>query len=365
MEHERKAWLVLADGTVLEGESFGAEGTVIGEVVFTTGMAGYQEVLTDPSFQGQLVAQTYPLIGNYGINYDDNESPETHLRGYIVREWCETPSNFRSAMTIDTYLKQQNVIAISGIDTRHLTRKIRNEGVMNGAVTTEYESCDKTALMEQIKAYTVKNAVEAVSCKEKTEFKSEEGLYKVALWDFGFKRNIVRSLNHRGCDVTLLPYNTKAEEILAMGLDGIVLSNGPGDPAENAEVIAEIKKVMDAKMPMFGICLGHHLAALAQGGETEKMKYGHRGANQPAKDLAKGIVCITAQNHGYVIKESSLPEEIAEVTFRNANDNTIEGMRYKNTPCITTQFHPEAGGGKCDSSYVFDQFVTLMRKEAE
>ena len=365
MEHEKRAWLVLADGTVLEGVSFGAEGTVIGEVVFTTGMAGYQEVLTDPSYQGQIVAQTYPLIGNYGINHDDNESPETHLKGYIVREWCETPSNFRSAMTIDEYMKKQNVVGISEIDTRHLTKKLRDEGVMNGAVTTEYETCDKSALMEQIKNYEIRDAVAKVSCKEKSEVKSEKGLYKVALWNFGYKRNIVKSLVNRGCDVTVLPYDTKAEEILAMAPDGVLLSNGPGNPAENTAVIAEVKKLMDKKVPMFGICLGHHLAALAQGGETEKMKYGHRGSNQPAKDLAKGIVCITAQNHGYAVKEGSLPEDVAEVTFRNANDNSIEGIRYKNTPCFTVQFHPEAGAAKCDSSYVFDDFIAMMRKEAE
>ena len=227
MEQEKKAWLVLADGTVLEGTSFGAQGTAIGEIVFTTGMTGYQEVLTDPSYYGQIVTQTYPLIGNYGINLDDMESASSHVQGYIVREWCDQPSNFRVAMNIDEYLKQQNIVAISGIDTRHLTKKLREYGVMNGAVTTEYETIDREKLLEDIRSFVIVDAVKSVSCKTIREEKSEQGLYRVVLMDFGYKRNIVRSLKNRGCDVTIVPSDTPAEEILAMKPDGIMLSNGP------------------------------------------------------------------------------------------------------------------------------------------
>lgn len=365
MEQEKKAWLVLADGTVLEGASFGAQGTAIGEIVFTTGMTGYQEVLTDPSYYGQIVTQTYPLIGNYGINLDDMESASSHVQGYIVREWCDQPSNFRVAMNIDEYLKQQNIVAISGIDTRHLTKKLREYGVMNGAVTTEYETIDRGKLLEDIRSFVIVDAVKSVSCKTIREEKSEQGLYRVVLMDFGYKRNIVRSLKNRGCDVTIVPSDTPAEEILAMKPDGIMLSNGPGDPEENVEIIAQIKKLLDADVPMFGICLGHQLTALATGAKTVKLKYGHRGANQPVRDLAHDRTYITSQNHGYAVQGDTVDPAVGEISHINANDNTVEGVRYKEKACFTVQFHPEASAGPQDTSYLFDEFIAMMRKEAK
>lgn len=365
MEQKRKAWLVLADGTVLEGESFGAQGTSIGEIVFTTGMTGYQEVLTDPSYYGQIVTQTYPLIGNYGINLDDMESSASHVRGYVVREWCDQPSNFRVAMDIDQFLKQQNVVAICGIDTRHLTKKIREYGVMNGAVTTEYDRLDQAKLQEQIRAFSITGAVQAVTCQSAREEKSEKGLYRVVLMDFGYKRNIVRSLNSRGCDVTIVPASTTAQEILSMHPDGVMLSNGPGDPEENVGPIGEIKKLFDHGVPMFGICLGHQLTALATGARTTKLKYGHRGANQPVRDLARDRTYITSQNHGYAVEGETVDPAIGQVSHVNANDNTVEGVRYLHKPCFTVQFHPEASAGPRDTSYLFDEFIAMMEKEAE
>ncbi len=364
MEQERKAWLVLADGSVLEGESFGAQGTSMGEIVFTTGMTGYQEVLTDPSYYGQIVTQTYPLIGNYGINLDDMESASSHVKGYIVREWCDQPSNFRVAMDIDQYLKKQKVIAISGIDTRRLTKKLREHGVMNGAITTEYDTIDREKLMEDIRSFAITEAVRSVSCRQMIQEKSEQGRYHVVLMDFGYKRNIVRSLCKRGCDVTIVPAWTTAQEILAMKPDGVMLSNGPGDPEENTAVIEQIKKLFDQNIPIFGICLGHQLTALANGAKTVKLKYGHRGANQPVRDLAHDRTCITSQNHGYAVQGDTLDPAVGRVSHVNANDGTTEGIRYIGKPCFTVQFHPEASAGPQDTSYLFDEFIAMMQKEA-
>lgn len=360
----KKAWLVLADGTVLEGESFGKEGTSIGEVVFTTGMSGYQEVLTDPSFYGQIVTQTYPLIGNYGINDEDFESKGCYLKGYIVREWCEEPSNFRSQMTIDTYLKKQNIIGICGIDTRHLTRKLREHGVMNGAVTTEYDSTDREKLLADIRAFKIENAVDSVTTKEKIYFGQENDGFHVVLVDFGFKKNIVRALLERECKITVVPGQTSAEEILSLNPDGIMLSNGPGDPEENTGIIDEIKKLMASPVPIFGICLGHQLAALAAGAKTVKLKYGHHGANQPVLDAYKDRTFITSQNHGYAVDAASLDPAVGEVSHTNANDGTVEGVRYKTGRCVTVQFHPEASAGPRDTNYLFDEFIVMMEKGA-
>ena len=365
MEQGKKAWLVLADGSVWEGWSFGAQGTSIGEIVFTTGMTGYQEVLTDPSYYGQIVTQTYPLIGNYGINLEDMESAASHVKGYIVREWCEQPSNFRVAMDIDQYLKKQKIIAVSGIDTRQLTKKLREYGVMNGAVTTEYDHIDQKKLMEEIRSFVIADAVQSVTCRQITEQKCEQGRHRVILMDFGYKRNIVRSLHKRGCDVTVVPSWTKAEEILAMKPDGIMLSNGPGDPQENTAVIGEIKKLFDQTVPIFGICLGHQLTALANGARTVKLKYGHRGANQPVRDLAHDRTYITSQNHGYAVQGDTLDPAAGQVSHVNANDGTVEGIRYKNRPCFTVQFHPEASAGPRDTAYLFDEFIAMMEKEGK
>ena len=368
MPSAKKAWIVLADGQVLEGEAFGACGTAVGEIVFNTGMTGYQEVLTDPSYYGQIVTQTYPLIGNYGINNDDMESAASHVRGYIVREWCDGPSNFRVAMDIDQYLKRQNVIGVSGIDTRRLTKVIRESGVMNGAVTTEYSPEGKEELLGQIRAFSVTGAVKAVTCREVSRVLSEHPVYEVVLMDFGYKRNISRSLTSRGCNVTVVPGDTSAEDILAMKPDGIMLSNGPGDPAENVEIIGEIKKLLVSGVPVFGICLGHQLTALAAGAKTAKLKYGHRGANQPVKDLRVNRTYITSQNHGYAVVAQTVDPSVAQVSHVNANDGTVEGIEYKGIPCFTVQFHPEASAGPKDTAYLFDRFIDMMKaagKEAE
>ncbi|MGN0591961.1 MAG: carbamoyl phosphate synthase small subunit [Ruminococcus sp.] len=359
-----KAWLLLADGTVYEGISCGAKGSVIGEVVFTTGMTAYQETLTDPSYYGQIVTQTFPLIGNYGVNEADNESSKSYIGGYIIREWCNTPSNFRMEGDIDTFLKEQNIIGIHSIDTRSLTRKIREVGVMNGMITTE-PITDKEALLESIRAYTIRDAVVNVTGTEQRTYTPEEIKYRVGLFDFGYKRNIRQELVARGCEVTVLPAMTSAETVKSMNLDGIMLSNGPGDPSENQALIENVKAVAELGLPVFGICLGHQLLALSQGCRTEKLKYGHRGANQPVIDLATMRTYVTSQNHGYAVVGDSLSPEIGSVSHINANDQTCEGIRYHKINAFTVQFHPEAHGGPLDTAYLFDEFVAAMRKEKE
>ncbi|HIW55039.1 MAG TPA: carbamoyl phosphate synthase small subunit [Candidatus Ruthenibacterium merdigallinarum] len=360
-----KAFIVLANGMVFEGESFGAEGTRVGEVVFSTAMAGYEETLTDPSYYGQIITQTYPMIGNYGVNGEDAESARIWAFGYIVREACEEPSNFRCKKTISAFLKEQGIIGVSGVDTRRLTRILRESGVMNGAVTTEYESAEAAlgdaALMERIRAYAVTDAVDSVSARERRTY-NEDGRWHVALFDFGYKNNILRSLVARGCKVTVVPARTSAQELAALGLDGIMLSNGPGDPAENVAIIENLKAITHMGLPVFGICLGHQLTALAHGARTEKLKYGHRGVNQPVTDLAHGRTYITSQNHGYAVVADTVRADEAEVSHVNANDGTVEGIRYKNIPCFTVQFHPEACGGPRDTGYLFDEFIAMMQK---
>lgn len=357
-ENKRKAALVLADGTVFEGCGFGAEGNTIGEIVFTTAMTGYQETLTDPSYCGQIVTQTFPLIGNYGVNKIDPESNGSAVAGYIVREYCEVPSNFRCEGDLDSYLKSLGIIGICDIDTRRLTRIIRESGVMNGAIVSgEY---DKDKLLSEIRAYNVGVVVPKVSVKEKEYFPAENSKYNVVLMDYGYKFNIRRELNKRGCNVTVMPYNATAEEIKALRPDGIMLSNGPGDPADNVEAIATLKELIPAQIPTFGICLGHQLLALANGAKTEKLKYGHRGGNQPVKDLALDKTFITSQNHGYAVVSNSVPTSAGKVSHVNGNDGTCEGVRYTNAPAFTVQFHPEACGGPHDTSYLFDEFIELM-----
>ena len=360
---DKARYLLLENGTVFKGKAFGAEGDVTGEVVFTTAMTGYLETLTDPSYYGQIVVQTFPLIGNYGVIPQDFESRKSFVKGYIVREWCQEPSNFRNQGDLDTFLREQNIPGIYGIDTRALTKIVRENGVMNALILSELPE-EKSAGVWDMKKYIITEAVASTSCTESEEHPhtgETDNPLKVVLLDLGAKRNICRELQKRGCDVTVVPYNTKAEEIAGMKPDGIMLSNGPGDPAENVEVIHEIKKLMDSGIPMFGICLGHQLTALAAGGRTEKMKYGHRGANQPAKRLADGRVFITSQNHGYCVVSDSLPEN-AEVSFINANDNTCEGVKYRGIPVFTVQFHPEASAGPLDSGFLFDDFIKLMKE---
>lgn len=349
----KKGYLILQDGQVFEGVRFGAETDTVGELVFTTGMCGYVETLTDPSYAGQIVMQTYPLIGNYGIIREDFEGA-CCVKGYVVREYCDTPSNFRTDCDLDTYLKEQGVPGLCGVDTRELTRIIREHGVMNAAI------CDEIpADLTPIKTYAITGVVEAVSCKEPDRYPAEgEECFRVSLIDYGAKRNIVRELQKRGCTVTVLPASTSAEEILAAGPDGVMLSNGPGDPAENTYQIEQIRKLL-GKVPMFGICLGHQLTALAAGGSTYKLKYGHRGVNQPVRDLNGVRTYITSQNHGYAVDGDTV--KLGKVRFVNANDGTCEGIDYPDLRAFTVQFHPEACTGPKDTSFLFDQFVALMK----
>ena len=354
------AWLVLADGQVFRGRSFGVKGTVIGEVVFTTGMTGYQETLTDPSYFGQIVTQTFPLIGNYGVNSQDFESAQSYVSGYIVREWCNAPSNFRSEDSIDHFLKRLNIIGLWGIDTRRLTRTLREAGVMNGAITTEDPAANMESLLSEIRAYAVRNAVASVTGTEVRTYTPENAKYRVVLLDFGYKRYIRKSLMNRGCEVIVVPANTTAEEIREIAPDGIMLSNGPGDPAENTQIIENLREIAKLGIPMFGICLGHQLMALAMGAKTEKLKYGHRGANQPVIDLVSGKTYVTSQNHGYAVVGESLDTAVGAVSHINANDKTCEGIRYTAVNCFTVQFHPEAHGGPLDTAYLFDDFTSRM-----
>ncbi len=367
-----QAYLILANGTVLTGKSIGAEGTTVGEVVFATGMVGFQETLTDPSYYGQIITQTYPLIGNYGMNSEDMESTRIWARGYIVREACTAPSNFRCEMTLDAFLKKNNIIGIEGIDTRSLTRTLRESGVMNGAITTEFdpnaEPEKMAALMPAIQGYAVTEAVKSTTCAAPMTFeptaepKDGGSVLHVALLDLGCKNNIVRCLQKRGCRVTVLPGTTSPEELAALKPDGLMLSNGPGDPAENTEIIANIRKMLDTGIPAFGICLGHQLTALAAGAKTSKMKYGHRGANQPVTDFATGRTFITSQNHGYAVLGGTLPAGVGRVSHVNANDKTCEGVEYMQWNCFTVQFHPEASGGPRDTEFLFDRFIQNIRR---
>lgn len=357
-----KAYLMLANGQVFEGRSFGAKGTVIGEVVFTTGLTGYQETLTDPSYYGQIVTQTFPLIGNYGVNSEDDESAESYVSGYIVREWCAAPSNFRCEGNINDFLTKHNIIGIHGIDTRSLTRVIREAGVMNGVITTENVYEKKDELLEKIKAFTVKDAVKTVTNSETLKYELVEKKCRVVLFDFGYKRNIRRELVDRGCEVIVVPAYTTAEQVKELAPDGIMFSNGPGDPAENVEIIANIREIQKLGIPIFGICLGHQLMALANGGRTEKLKYGHRGANQPVIDLESGLTYVTSQNHGYAVVGESIDPSIGSVSHINANDKTCEGIHYTSVNARTVQFHPEAHGGPLDTSYLFDDFIVTMKE---
>ena len=368
-----QSYLILANGQVFRGQSIGCPGTTIGEVVFATGMVGFEETLTDPSYYGQIITQTYPLIGNYGMNSEDVESGKIWAKGYIVREACKTPSNFRSEETLDAFLKKNGIIGIEGVDTRSLTRTLRESGVMNGAITTEFdpdaEPEKKAALMPAITAYAVTEAVATVTCAAPKTFepttnvidgREAETPLHVALLDLGCKNNIVRCLQQRGCRVTVLPGTATAAELAALNPDGLMLSNGPGDPAENVGIIANIKQMLDTGIPTFGICLGHQLTALAAGAKTCKLKYGHRGANQPVTSPAKQRTFITSQNHGYAVMADTLPETVGKMSYFNANDGTCEGMDYFKWNCFTVQFHPEANGGPKDTEFLFDEFVKRM-----
>ena len=419
-----KAYLILEDGHVFHGKAIGAEKEIISEIVFNTSMTGYLEILTDPSYAGQAVVMTYPLIGNYGVCHSDKESGQPWPDALIVREESRVPSNFRSEESLDAFLKMNQIPGIEGIDTRALTKLLRESGTMNGMVTTkEYD--DLTEVLARLRAYRVTGVVKKVTCKEKyttpvpdfvpTNYEearmtymaspamreaienakragvclgeiamySVQGTagieklnavaadktkarrhYRIAMMDFGTKKNMEHCLQKHGCEVTVYPADTKAEEILAGGYDGIMLSNGPGDPAECVEIIEEIKKLYASDVPIFAICLGHQLMALANGFKTKKMKYGHRGANHPVKDLQTGRVYLSSQNHGYVVIEDTIDQKIAEVSFINANDKSVEGLRYKNKKIFTVQFHPEACSGPQDTEFLFDEFIKMMEVDA-
>ena len=353
----KKRYLILEDGQRFEGYAFGADRESVGELVFTTGMCGYIETLTDPSYYGQIVLQTFPMIGNYGIIPADFEG-KCAVFGYVVREFCDAPSNFRCEYDLDVFLKENNVPGICGIDTRQITKIIREHGVMN-AIITDNENTD----ISKLKDYTVKNAVNSVTGSNKELFPAIGTVkHRVALIDYGAKHNIVRELQKRGCEVTVFPASAGASEILAADPDGIMLSNGPGDPAENVYCIGEIRKLL-GRQPIFGICLGHQLLALASGGKTEKLKYGHRGVNQPVRDLVSGRTYITSQNHGYAVVSESL--SCGKIRFVNANDNTCEGVDYPDISAFSVQFHPEASSGPHDTEFLFDRFISLMEEKAK
>jgi carbamoyl-phosphate synthase small subunit len=351
------AYLILENGMVFEGNYFGAQGEVTGEIVFTTGMTGYLETLTDPSYYGQIVLQTFPLIGNYGVIPADFESAAVHAKAYIVKYPCQHPSNFRSEGSLDAFLRERGIIGLCGIDTRALTKIIRENGVMNGKITGEKPP---QSLVNELKSYKITNPVPKVSTNEVKLYKSENPKHTVALYDFGRKENIIRELNNRGCDVWVMPSSSTPENILKYSPDGIMLTNGPGDPMDNTSIINNLKTFFKIGIPMFGICLGHQLLALASGFRTNKLKYGHRGANQPVKDTESGKVYITSQNHGYAVVSNSINKRIADEWFVNANDGTCEGILYKNIPVYSVQFHPEACGGPHDTGFLFDRFIWCM-----
>ena len=347
-------YLTLENGTSFKGKLIGSKQSAIGEVVFNTGMTGYQETLTDPSYFGQIVTMTYPLIGNYGVNADDLESIKPQVKAFVVREMCEIPSNWRSTGTLDDYLKEWNITGIQGIDTRELTKMIRDNGTMRGIITEEKPTASE---LEKMKNYQIKDAIKSVTCKEKYTIKGDK--HNVAVIDYGLKLNILKKLRDQNFNLTIFPADVKPETILGGGFDGVMLTNGPGDPKENSEVIDNLKELI-GKIPIFGICLGHQLLALAYGGNTIKLKYGHRGANHPVKDLINNTMYITSQNHGYAVEQDSLPQS-AKVTYVNWNDQTVEGVEYDDT-CFSVQFHPEASAGPKDAESLFDKFKELMDK---
>ena len=351
-----KKKLILEDGTIFIGEAFGSETSSTGEVVFNTGMTGYQEILSDPSYCGQIVTLTYPLIGNYGINRDDFESITPAINGFIVKEVTDFPSNWRSENSVDDYLKMKNISGIAGIDTRKLTRIIRKHGTLKGALCHMSENDQE--VLERLRAIEIRHdQVKQVSTK--TAYPSPDRGRRIVVVDFGMKHGILRELNQRGCDVIVVPYNTTATEILQLSPDGIMLTNGPGDPKDVPEAIEMIKDVL-GKVPLFGICLGHQLFALACGADTVRLKFGHRGSNHPVKDLTTGKVALTSQNHGFSVDDESIKNTRLEVTHIALNDGTIEGLKHKDFSAFTVQYHPEASPGPEDANYLFDQFLEMI-----
>ena len=362
MNFSNKAILVLEDGRTFYGASFGAEGETFGEVVFNTSMSGYQEILTDPSYAGQIVCMTYPLIGNYGVNPDDVESRRPWVEGFVVREASRVASNWRSTETLDSYLKRNNIIGIEHIDTRALVRHIRDKGAMRSAISTV--DLDPESLLQKVltsPSMENRELASVVSISEEFEFPAADNFkYHVVAYDFGVKTNSLREFSKFGCRVTVIPADTSANDVLALKPDGIFLSNGPGDPASMTAVVNEIKKLTDSNVPMFGICLGHQILGQVFGGSTYKLKFGHRGGNQPIKNLDTGKIEIASHNHGFAVDRDSLPADV-EITHVNINDDTVAGLRHKKLPIFSVQYHPESAPGPHDSEYLFKQFVDLMK----
>lgn len=348
-------YICLANGQIFEGKRFGASGEITGELVFTTGMGGYIETLTDPSYFGQIVMQTFPLIGNYGFIDEDTESTKSYVSAYIVREYCKEPSNFRCGKTLNDYLKENNIIGVYDVDTREITKIIRESGVMNAVICSDPRKAD----FDKIKEYKITDAVKSTSVEKPCLVPSKNHKYNVVLIDYGKKDNIPRELAKRGCNVAVVPYNTKAEDILKLNPDGIMLSNGPGDPSDNEECIDELKKLI-GKVSIFGICLGHQLLALAMGGKTIKLKYGHRGVNQPVKNLKTGRTYISSQNHGYAVINEDIEKAGGVISYVNANDGTNEGVDYPDKKAFSVQFHPEACSGPHDTRFLFDRFIDMI-----
>lgn len=350
----KKMYIVLEDGHVFEGKGFGSAENAVGELVFTTSVVGYIETLTDTAYYGQIVMHTFPLIGNYGMISEDALTDKPALNGYIAREFCELPSNFRTETDLETYIKENNIVAVWDVDTREITKLIRENGVMNACITKNPDSVD----MDALKAYEIRDAVKAVASNKKGYFKAEDEKYCVAMLDCGASSNALEMLTSKGCSVTVFPYNTSADEILSMDVDGVVITNGPGNPTENTEIIEEVKKLL-GKKPMFGFGLGHQLMALAAGAKTEKLKFGHRGGSQPVKNIADGKVFATSQNHGYAVANDSVTENVGKIIFKNVGDGSCEGIEY-NCNAYSIQFAPDVFSASVDTDSIYDKFITMM-----
>ncbi|MAU23872.1 MAG: carbamoyl phosphate synthase small subunit [Chloroflexi bacterium] len=362
----KKINLVLQDGSVYQGYSFGHHEDVMGEVVFNTSMTGYQEMLTDPSYRGQILIPTYPMIGNYGISLSDIESNEIQVSGFVVRQYCETPSHNNSIMNIDKYLEKNKIPGIHGLDTRSIVKKIRNYGVMMGSITSNKNIQSVIEKINSIESYDDYNFVSEVSSSKKIIRRKDDSKYNISVLDLGVKNNIIRLLESRKCKVTVYPFNSKSSEIIESNPDGIVLSPGPGDPNNLSNILDNVKDLIFSEIPILGICLGHQLIAKSLGATTFKLPYGHRGGNQPVKDLYSNKVYVTAQNHGYAVSKEEIPTEL-EVTHINLNDSTVSGLRHKTLPVFSIQYHSEASPGPKDSEYIFDEFIQkiISKKESK
>jgi len=354
----KKLHLVLENGKVFTGTAIGAVGEAIGELVFTTASAGYNDILTDPSYCGQIVVHTFPISGNYGIISEELASNAAYLKAYVVKDICSTPSNFKCEGTLEDFMKSNGVIGLCGIDTRELTKILRENGTMNAKITSDISDVD--SIINELTNFKQTNLVELLDSKSSEVLKPNDTKYRVVLWDFGAKNSLKTQLLECGYEVTVVPHNTTAEEIISIKPDGVIISNGPGNPADNTSAIDEIKKVTDKKIPVFGICLGHQLLALARGAKTEKLKYGHRGTNQPTKSSESGRVYMTHQNHGYVVVKDSISKD-AKISFININDGSCEGIDYTDIPAMSIQFYPDSCSGPNNTSFLYNKFESIMK----